>query len=267
MPLTTWVRKNLVDPLTDGRHTLLREAARELIVQQPSDTQPLDRVKQETLLEGVPAQVAKSLYIYPPATVALSALRQIKTHKIDMGALIKKPEELFLSEEEWFGKIFRERRKPRGEEPRQMAEEFEVEEPEKTWMDVDASAKGMNGTGQDSDYELEGPEELNEVLDYVARVIINLDKTIRDQRPSSIPVSKGMITQENRGISPQISGSEFEDDRDTVLPVSEDPVLRNLRLNLLALAKRAPLDTIARLPKDLVPEHIRHFVPTLGVSG
>ncbi len=43
-----------------------------------------------------------------------------------------------------------------------------------------------------------------------------------------------------------------------------DAALRSLRLNLLALAKRAPLDTIARLPKDLVPEHIRHFVPTLG---
>ena len=32
--------------------------------------------------------------------------------------------------------------------------------------------------------------------------------------------------------------------------------------------KRAPLDTIARLPVDLVPEHIRQYVPTLtSVAG
>jgi len=43
----------------------------------------------------------------------------------------------------------------------------------------------------------------------------------------------------------------------------EDAGLRALRLNLLALAKRAPLDKIQRLPADLVPEHIRQFVPTV----
>ncbi|KAF9467493.1 hypothetical protein BDZ94DRAFT_1155732 [Collybia nuda] len=281
MPLATWVEKNLVDPLTDGRHSLLRETAQQLIAQRSSNGESLDIVKQELQLEGVSAQVAKSLYVYPPATVALSALRQIRTHKIDMGALIKTPEELFLSEEEWFGKIFRERRKPRGEEPRKVSEEFEVEEPEKTWMDIDPSTKDKTGVGQDSDYELEGPEELNEVLDYVAGVIVSLDRTIRDQRPSSTPVTKG-IGQEFRGFSSKALESDCEGqekaedgkndiaDRDGTLSVSEtleDPVLRNLRLNLLALAKRAPLDTIARLPKDLVPEHIRHFVPTLGASG
>jgi len=45
----------------------------------------------------------------------------------------------------------------------------------------------------------------------------------------------------------------------------EDPVLRNLRLNLLALAKRAPLRYDRSITKGLVPEHIRHFVPTLAV--
>jgi bromodomain-containing protein 7/9 len=262
---------------------LLRAAAQELAIPHDSLTEKqLDGVKQEALTEEVSAQVSKSLYSYPSATVALSALRQIKTHKIDMGALIKTPGELFLSEEEWFGKIFRERRKPRGEEPSKLVVEFEVEEPEKTWMDIDASAKDVNGTGQDSDYELEGPEELNKVLDYVASVIVSLDQNIRD-KPSSTPVSKTTI-RDNRGIStsPNALGAglelqEKEDGKSNIdndgagLSVSEetmeDPVLRNLRLNLLALAKRAPLDTIARLPKDLVPEHIRHFVPTLGASG
>ena len=45
---------------------------------------------------------------------------------------------------------------------------------------------------------------------------------------------------------------------------SEDPMIKKLRLNLLAIAKRAPLDRIGRVPADLVPQHIRHIVPTLS---
>jgi bromodomain-containing protein 7 len=37
-----------------------------------------------------------------------------------------------------------------------------------------------------------------------------------------------------------------------------------LRMNLIALAKRAPLDQIARMPSELVPPHLRHVVPTIG---
>ncbi|KZT05807.1 uncharacterized protein LAESUDRAFT_813318 [Laetiporus sulphureus 93-53] len=43
----------------------------------------------------------------------------------------------------------------------------------------------------------------------------------------------------------------------------EDPRMRQLRLNLLALAKRAPLDQIAKLPPELVPERLRTVVPTI----
>jgi len=37
-----------------------------------------------------------------------------------------------------------------------------------------------------------------------------------------------------------------------------------LRMNLIALAKRAPLDQIARMPSELVPPHLRRVVPTIG---
>ncbi|KAJ7908859.1 hypothetical protein B0H13DRAFT_2495307 [Mycena leptocephala] len=69
-----------------------------------------------------------------------------------------------------------------------------------------------------------GPTEMNVVLDYVA------------------------------DLEPDVAVDES---------TGESAVVRNLRLNLLALVKRAPLDTIARLPVDLVPEHIRQYVPTL----
>ena len=45
--------------------------------------------------------------------------------------------------------------------------------------------------------------------------------------------------------------------------MKEDLMMRHLRLNLLALAKRAPLEKVSRLPKDLIPEHIRMHVPML----
>lgn len=200
-------------------------------------------------------QVSNSLHVYPSATVALAALLQIKMHKIDMGSLIKTPGELFQSEEEWAGKVFREQRKAKGQELVKVEDttngvELEVEEAERTWMDVDVSAKSANSP--DNEHELEGPEELSEVLDYVANIIINLDKKIKEEKDLQQPLDYTADTETKGGIA-----------EDT----PEDSTLRNLRLNLLALAKRAPLDTIARLPKDLVPEHIRHFVPTLSTTG
>ncbi|KAJ7054923.1 hypothetical protein C8F01DRAFT_1063417 [Mycena amicta] len=47
----------------------------------------------------------------------------------------------------------------------------------------------------------------------------------------------------------------------------ESKTLRNLRLNLLALVRRAPVDTIAMLPPELVREDLRPFIPTLPAHG
>ncbi|KAH9841089.1 uncharacterized protein C8Q71DRAFT_438871 [Rhodofomes roseus] len=43
----------------------------------------------------------------------------------------------------------------------------------------------------------------------------------------------------------------------------EDPAMRALRMNLLGLAKRAPLQAIAPLPVSLVPKALRNVVPLL----
>ncbi|KAG6824668.1 hypothetical protein H0H92_006173 [Tricholoma furcatifolium] len=258
MSVVSWVEREIVDPLTDGRHSILRDTAMELARQTSSSIST-----QSTSISPGPlsACVKSSLQTYPVAAAALVLLMQIETHKIDMGALIKAPEELFQSEEEWAGKVFRERRKKKNIVAKSGTVDTvaaqETEEPEKTWMDVDASSKNPNG--EDVDYELEGPEELKEVIDYVAGVIIDLNKRLKDggtltptKSPSPGARDSAVVKTEDQSVA------------DTT--ENEDSTLRNLRLNLLALAKRAPLDTIARLPKDLVPEHIRHFVPTLSGS-
>lgn len=241
--------------MTEGRHSLIRESAFHL-------GHRLSGKSEEIRFDHhiVADQVAASLNIYPSATVALAALLQIRLHKIDMGALIKTPEELFQSEEEWAGRDIKEKRRKVKTKTETVAESdaMEVEEPERTWMEVDASVSNGKTDMNDSDYELEGPEELNEVLDHVAGVITELDLRIRER--------KGPGKQHTNGISDDDMRAVTMNDKEINMADNEDPILRNLRFNLLALAKRAPLDTIARLPKDLVPEHIRHFVPTLGTS-
>ncbi|THH15407.1 hypothetical protein EW146_g5058 [Bondarzewia mesenterica] len=46
--------------------------------------------------------------------------------------------------------------------------------------------------------------------------------------------------------------------------VGDEREEKELRLILIALAKRAPLDQIARMPAELVPAHLRRVVPTIG---
>ncbi|KAF8900844.1 hypothetical protein CPB84DRAFT_1847085 [Gymnopilus junonius] len=294
MPLAQWVVQNIVDPLTEGRHSLLRQAALELARQQAHAPNASRHPLPHQYPPGsVAAQVHASLHLYPAALLALSALVQIRLHKIDMGSLIKTPNELFLSEEEWFGKTVKERRREKSgvmkekeqvkvEESTAIAgsldamevEEEEEEEPELTSANVDTSVKvtsnGVkNGSSRPSmAYEQEGPEELREVLDYVANLIVEADKRNRGTSASTGGVnghSAATTKFEDREVSTTTTqGPQSSSTSTSTAQGVEDPLIRNLRLNLLALAKRAPLDTIARLPKDLVPEHIRHFVPTLG---
>lgn len=288
LPLAKWVEQTIIDPLTEGRHSLLRRTATELA--------------QQALMPGAAAmaeagtiesRVAASLRTHPYALTALTALQHIRQHKIDMGALIRTPDELFLSEEEWIGKILKERRQQAKQKKLASAvtgassngtstgsevsspvvgeDAMEVEEPEPTWAAVDANiAEKSAGPASAPAYEQEGPEELSEVLEYVANKLVELDQRNRLQiaLSSSPPLfakdqNAIKVEEQQRGTSKPLDTTSSSVNGDKG---SEDAAMRHLRLNLLALAKRAPLDTIARLPKDLVPEHIRNLVPTLGSS-
>jgi bromodomain-containing protein 7/9 len=104
----------------------------------------------------------------------------------------------------------------------------------RTPAELEQSEEEWAGKG----FAANGPTEMNVVLDYVADVICGLQA----ERDGFVKLEPDVAVDEGTG---------------------ESTVVRNLRLNLLALVKRAPLDTIARLPVDLVPEHIRQYVPTL----
>ncbi|KAK7472651.1 hypothetical protein VKT23_000764 [Stygiomarasmius scandens] len=197
--LAHWTQENVLDPLTNGRHSLLRKTALLLALRTKRKYQASDEVS---------LQLSRSLDVFPNATQSIQTLLQIRTHKIDMGALIKVPDELFQSEQVWFGREIK---------AKQMA------------------AK-TDSSGEPVSFELESTADLDQVLAHVADAISSC--------------SQSTMT------SVKVEDSE----------ASEDPVMRKIRLNLLALSKRAPIDTIAEVPKDLVPEHIRQYIPTVETS-
>ncbi|KAG1769053.1 hypothetical protein EV702DRAFT_1142718 [Suillus placidus] len=87
----------------------------------------------------------------------------------------------------------------------------------------------------------EGPAVLEQALECAVQSLEELDRKV----------------QQNDGVKVE------EDDAMDIDRAEEDPVAKKLRLTLLALAKRAPLDKIAPLPAALVPAHIRKIVPTI----
>jgi bromodomain-containing protein 7/9 len=252
-PLAKWVEENVVDVLTDGRHALLKTTA-DVMNGKVDSSSPAAK------------QAVTSLHEYPVWSAALFALRSINANKMDMAALINHREELYLSEEEWLGKELRERRV-------QEASAAKAKVGNKDAMEVEETA---NPTVKD-ETQSEGPEELKEVLEYVAAMIVDINRrTIFKIGPPSSYQPNGHnlppppAPVQGKAVKQEEEEEEEEEEEVTggakPIPTAlqetiEDPLLRNLRLNLLALAKRAPLDTLD-LSKagDKVPEDVRSYL-------
>ncbi|KAJ3891063.1 hypothetical protein GG344DRAFT_48113 [Lentinula edodes] len=211
-PLLKWVENNVIDPLTGNRHSLLRETARQL-----STSISPHSAQEHKSNDPVSSQISRSLHVYPKVYGIIQLLLQLRTHTIDMGSLIRAPDEIYQSEKEWFGNLA-------------SGEQVKKEDS----MEVDTQASPNTST------TIGTMEQLDRVFSYVGNAITSLDRQRRAQN------------------------SVVEATQMKVDDTEEDPVLRNIRLNLLALAKRAPLDTIALLPRDLIPEQIRHVIPALA---
>jgi bromodomain-containing protein 7 len=230
MPLAEYVENYIVDTLTDGFHNVLRTTAQHLI--DPSFTPPLPTT--------IASQVDSAIHTHPSVSHTLTQLKQVTSEAIDMAALIHLPAELFLSESEWAGARWKEGKVEKADAQALASDESDAQGASeylafaiKSHQEAQAKATGNSGFAQDE------PGVLQYVLDYVADAIVELEAHRQD--------GTWQVKAESKG-------------KESV----EDARLRELRLNLLALAKRAPLDKIQRLPAELVPEHIRHFVPTVA---
>ncbi|KAI0919683.1 hypothetical protein AcV5_001679 [Taiwanofungus camphoratus] len=230
-PLARWVEQLIVDPLTDGRHRVLAEAARHLChPQYPTDP-------------SIVAQVDLSTKVFPRAARELAALQQIAHEQIDMAALIRTPAELFQAEDVWAGAEYKRRLRQAAEEARERAL---TEAPAKHAAEYLQFAIDSHREAEAASSNAEDPAVLQHALESAAETIVNLNKRVSDGSP---------LLKEGEGAKTLAADGGIEQ--------NEHLALRGLRLNLLALAKRAPLDKITKLPAELVPDHLRSVVPTI----
>lgn len=118
-------------------------------------------------------------------------------------------------------------------------------------VEIEATEKGPDADG-DIAMKTEGDDE-DQVKDDVQEEEEESSPSPSAFAPSASAASS---TPASNGTGTNAAASENENLND------EDPAMKKLRLNLLALAKRAPLDQIMKLPPELVPAHLRHIVPT-----
>lgn len=263
--LASWVAENVLDRLTDGRHAILRRAAECLVLPDSSSSSAMLSTKLQPVAELVRAHVARD------------QLLDLGKGQIDMAALVKYSEELYLSEKEWEGrKYIVTAQVPVQTKPTAVDEDA---------MDVDADGAGAGGTTAPStrmttNRTSEAPEILANVLKYNAEVITFLHSLASSERTTTSLAHPDVKQEQGDTVkletdhfaparletdsSATFKGTSPSTDHEST-STGRDAVLRNLRLNLLALAKRAPLDQISKLPKDLVPESIRSFVPVLDI--
>ncbi|KIY49641.1 hypothetical protein FISHEDRAFT_72282 [Fistulina hepatica ATCC 64428] len=242
-PVSQWVEEQVVDELTQGRHHLVRHVGSLLSGQSlstfsttvpPSTITAAHSAVASWLLKTVHdpivasdpvlVQTALSLLVYPFVTQALRALRLVNGRKLDMAPLMKAADELYKSEEEWEGRKF-------APQPPQSGESSTTYVPER-------------------------PDQLGNVLEFVADGLVRLNQKVR--REWSTNKLRTRITNDG---DVKAEEAQVKADVDTD---EEDAEVRNLRYNLLALSKRAPIDAIAKLPQELVPETLRQFIPTLS---
>ena len=235
MPLAQYVEENVIDPLTDNRHRLLREVSKYL----HSSSAPIDPT--------LSAQLENSLHTLPESARSLVELRKIYTHSLDMAALIRNADELFEADKEWAGRAYiDELKKQQEEEQKRVEAEHEralAESSNANAMQYLAFAIKSHEQAQavGAFSQAETADVLQHALEYSGELVVKLAN--RGKQDGDV----------------KMEGSADED--------AEDPLVRKLRLNLLSLAKRAPLDKLSRLPSNLVPEAIRHIVPTIDSTA
>ncbi|KAI0354547.1 hypothetical protein OH77DRAFT_1426157 [Trametes cingulata] len=299
LPVAKWVEENIVNPLTDGRHALLCEVARILNSlpptppPEPSSSMSIPTPSISASSDPIRHQIELSLRTYPAAARALQTLQAISRSQIDLPALIRAPDELFRAEDVWAGREYREKRRREMDEalardPEKNAAaylQWAIEEHREAEAGKASTASAVPGAGTPgaSSMAAEDAGMLTYVLEYAANEIAKLARgeSKSDERPpaenDTIPDGDVVMKTEDEDTAPAVPADEEPPAVPSTVASNgvgkssgpdegdgseEDPVLKKLRLNLLALAKRAPLDQIMKLPPELVPAHLRHIVPT-----
>ena len=226
VPLTRYVEDNLVDMVTRGRHRWLRDVLFPAAVD-PASASPRG--------DGPPSSFCSRMSALPGAARAAASFKAWAAEQLDMAALIRKPEELAKEGDLEGG-------------PAEGGEQANIERA-LMWGVKVIEQLGGHANG-------DWPGDERGCVDEGVRV---KEEVVEDARVAEEEEEEAtMDVDPDLDSNPPQSQAKPEPDADT----EEDPLIKRLRMNLLALAKRAPLDMIAKLPVELVPESIRAIVPT-----
>jgi bromodomain-containing protein 7/9 len=232
MTLPEWVMRTHVNPLTNGRLTLLASAAKRLLVPDDPDT---------AVPPHVQSQLDTSATLFPHLTLLLLAMRQILTQPIDLAHLLKCPEEL-LGVHVPAHTSEKRKRQEDGESSR------DVKKPKRE----DGAEEVPDGDPLDMDVDIKSePEDEEKPAFRRAPDFANAGEFVAALQASGDAIVALEQKRAKTGAKP------------TGAPVDDD-MLEQLRLGLLRLARAVPVDQLAKLPPELVPPEIRHIVPTKG---
>lgn len=236
VPLARYVEDNLVDTVTRGRHGWLRD------VLLPAAAVAIGPARTSLRRDGATSPFHLRLAALPGAARAVASFKEWSKEQLDMAALIRTPNELAKEGVLEGG-------------PGDGGEYSEIERA-LVWSvemieELGRRAKkygSAENEGEHGDADLKVKQEVLEASRVVGEGEQEADTMDVDAK--SEPEGDDVIRSQSQ--------PKLEPDADT----EEDPRVKRLRMNLLALAKRAPLDKIAKLPVELVPEDIRGIVPT-----
>ena len=223
VPLGRYVEDNLVDMVTRGRHGWLRD------VFLPGAAIAVDPACTSLCGDGPTSPFRVRTSALPGAARAVASFRAWSEEQLDMASLIRKPEELAKEGVLEGG-------------PGEGGEHAEIERALTWGVEV---IEGLNSQADKNFWENEDGD---------GNVVTVDDPRVAKEEEEE---ADAMDVDPAHPVRP-LSQPKPEPDADA----EEDPVVKRLRMNLLALAKRAPLDRIAKLPVELVPEDIRGIVPT-----
>lgn len=136
---------------------------------------------------------------------------------------------------------------------------------------VATGASKGDSTAGGTDVDMEPKDEQSTVPQVDVSPLPSSAPTSQPEPPATVqadtspqPTPANTSTQKARSASPPAAQAVSRSKKDEEATVyGEDPAMHALRMNLLGLAKRAPLQTIAPLPSALVPEQLRGVVPLL----
>ncbi|KAF8129883.1 hypothetical protein EV363DRAFT_1584466 [Boletus edulis] len=238
--LARYVEDNLIDMVTRGRHGWLRD------VFLPAAVVAVNPVCTSFRGDGSTSPFLLRMSALPGAARAMASFRTWSEEPLDMAVLIRKPEELAKEGVLEGG-------------PGEGGEHADIERALQWGVGVmEELGKQIKKDGlEDHDG---GREDVGVKVELKVKEEEEEEDVAEDARVAEEEEEEEEAHEMDvdHNVDPTQPKPEPELDTDT----EEDALVKRLRMNLLALAKRAPLDRIARLPIELVPESIRAIVPT-----